>query len=167
LRLPLTMAISDSMLLGVGAERFLLPIPFIAATFRPEPGCVSTISGRGEVVPFQEQFLPMFRLHNLFDIEDAQSDPCQGLIVVIEAEGGRCALFVDAILGQHQVVIKSLGPVFGQVSGVSGGAILGDGRIGLILDASGLLKLAKNAEEDYLPTQATSAEEATEQTCAV
>jgi len=163
LRLPLTMAISDAMLLGVGEERFLLPIPFIANTFRPEQGSVSTIGGRREVVPFQEQLLPMFRLHDLFGLQDAQTDPYQGLVVVIEAEGGRCALLVDAILGQHQVVIKSLGPVFGQVSGISGGAILGDGRIGLILDAAGILKLAKGSEEDYPSAQDTIAMEDTEE----
>lgn len=140
--LPLTMAISDAMLLGVGTERFLLPIPFIANTFRPEPAAVSTIHGRGEVVSFLGALLPMVRLHDLFSISDARTQPSDGLVVVIEAEGRRCAMFVDAILGQHQVVIKSLGPLFSDVDGVSGGAILGDGRIGLILDASGLLKLA-------------------------
>lgn len=119
-----------------------MPIPFIANTFRPEPAAVSTIHGRGEVVSFLGALLPMVRLHDLFSISDARTQPSEGLVVVIEAEGRRCAMFVDAILGQHQVVIKSLGPLFSDVDGVSGGAILGDGRIGLILDASGLLKLA-------------------------
>ncbi len=140
--LPLTMAISDAMLLGVGGERFLLPIPFIANTFRPEPKAVSRIHDRSEVVSFLGSLVPMVRLHELFGIPGAKTDPSDGLVVVIEAEGRRCAMFVDAILGQHQVVIKSLGPLFSDVDGVSGGAILGDGRIGLILDASGILKLA-------------------------
>ena len=108
--LPLTMAISDAMLLGVGEERFLLPIPFIANTFRPEPEAISTINERGEVVSFGRGLLPMVRLHRLFGIADAKTEPSEGLVVVIEAEGRRCAMFVDAILGQHQVVIKSLGP---------------------------------------------------------
>lgn len=160
LRLPLTMAISDSMLLGVGQERFLLPIPFISQTFRPEPGSISTVKGSGTVVSLRGQLLPLFRLHELFDIQDAQTVPHEGLVVLIEAEGRTCALLVDGIVGQQQVVIKSLGPMFGQVSGVSGGAILGDGRIGLILDASGIIKLAtKNNERRRLPRPTQNDEE--------
>lgn len=148
MRLPLTMAISDSMLLGVGKERFLLPVPFISQTFRPEPGSLSTVKGSGTVVSLRGQLLPLFRLHDLFNIPDAQTDPHQGLVVLIEAEGRMCALLVDGIFGQQQVVIKSLGPMFEQVPGVSGGAILGDGRIGLILDALGIIHLATDCCND-------------------
>ena len=148
MRLPLTMAISDSMLLGVGEERFLLPVPFISQTFRPEPGSLWTVKGSGTVVSLRGQLLPLFRLHDLFNIPDAQTDPHQGLVVLIEAEGRMCALLVDGIFGQQQVVIKSLGPMFDQVPGVSGGAILGDGRIGLILDALGIINLATDCCTD-------------------
>ena len=119
------------------------------------------------MVSLRGQLLPLFRLHELFEIQDAQTDPHQGLVVLIEAEGRTCALLVDGIVGQQQVVIKSLGPMFGHVSGVSGGAILGDGRIGLILDASGIIKLATNNDERRRlprPTQNSEEVESTPET---
>ena len=104
---------------------------------------MSTINERGEVVSFGGSLSADGAVASTVRRAGRQDEGrAKGLVVVIEAEGRRCAMFVDAILGQHQVVIKSLGPLFSDVDGVSGGAILGDGRIGLILDASGILKLA-------------------------
>jgi len=142
LRLPLTMAIADAMLLRVGEQRYLLPTITIEQSFRPEPGMVTTVAGQGEQVLLRGELLPVFRLNELFDIPESCSDPTEGLLIIIEGEGRRCALMVDEILGQQQVVIKSLGQALGTIAGVSGGAILGDGRVGLILDSTGILKLA-------------------------
>jgi len=142
LKLPLTMAITDAMLLRVGGEHYLLPTASIEHSFRPTDDAVSTVAGRGEMVMLRGDLLPVFRLHELFGVAGAATDPADALFICIEGEGKRCALMVDELLGQQQVVIKSLGQSMGQVPGVSGGSILGDGRVGLILDAGGLLKLA-------------------------
>ncbi len=143
IRLPLTMAIADAMILSVGEETYLLPTVSIEQSFRPEPGSISTVSGQGEMVMLRGELLPLFRLHELFGVPKAQTDPYDALLIVIEGDGHRCALMVDELLGQQQVVIKSLGRGMAKVPGVSGGAILGDGRVGLILDATGLLQLAE------------------------
>ena len=144
--LPLTMAIADAMLLRVGSERYLLPTVSILQSFRPSAGSISTVTGRGEVVSLRGELMPVVRLHRLFDVPNAASDPYQGLLVVIQS-GGKCALMVDELLGQRQVVIKSLGDTLGHIPGVSGGAILGDGRVGLILDAPGIAALARGGQE--------------------
>lgn len=141
-RLPLTMAITDAMLLRVGPDNYLLPTVAIEQSFRPAEGSISTVVGRGEVVQLRGELMPMFRMHNLFEVDDAEQDPYNALLIVIEGNGRRCALMVDELLGQQQVVIKSLGQTLQNIPGVAGGAILGDGRVGLILDAAGLIKLS-------------------------
>jgi two-component system chemotaxis sensor kinase CheA len=103
---------------------------------------LSTVAGRGEMAMVRGELLPIFRLHRLFGIEGAVNDPRQALLIVIEGGGQRCALMVDELKGQQQVIVKSLGPMFDKVTGVFGGAILGDGRVGLILDAAGLVRLS-------------------------
>jgi len=144
IRLPLTMAIADAMLVRVAGNRYLLPIVSIEQSFRPDAGQLSTVAGgRGEVVNVRGELLPLFRLYDIFKLSGANTNPLEALLIIIEGEGERYALMVDELLGQQQVVIKTLGHAFGQVPGVSGGAILGDGRVGLILDAAGILKLAQ------------------------
>ena len=157
LRLPLTMAITDAMVLRVGPQRYLLPTVSIVQSFRPEPGAVSTVIGRGEMVLLRGELIPMLRLGRLFGVEDAATDPTRGLLVVMEAAGCRAAILVDELLAQQQVVIKSLGRALGHVPGIAGGAILGDGRVGLILDAGGLLKLSRGEHpaDDLLATAGT------------
>ncbi len=142
IRLPLTMAITDAMLLRVGQQRYLLPIVSIERSFRPEGNQISTVAGQGEMVMVRGELLPVFRLYELFGVSDAATDVTQSLLIIVEGEGSRYALMVDELLGQQQVVIKSLGQSLGQVPGVSGGAILGDGRVGLILDAAGIVELS-------------------------
>ena len=142
LRLPLTMAIIDAMLVRVGSQQYLLPTVAIRRSFRPDPDALSSVTGRGELVVLQGQMHPLFRLHKLFRVEGAVANPCEAIVIVIEGAGKRCALMVDAILGQQQAVIKPLGAAMADVPGVAGGAILGDGRIGLILDVAGLVQLA-------------------------
>jgi len=142
LQLPLTMAITDAMLVRVGQERYLLPTVSIEQSFRPDPGSLSTVEGRGEIVKLRGDIIPIVRLSALFSVDGALDDVHEGLLIAVEAEGKRCALMVDDLLGQHQVVVKSLGEGVGEIPGVSGGTILGDGRVGLILDVAGLLKIA-------------------------
>lgn len=142
-RLPLTLAITDGMLVKVGQERYIVPTVNIHLSFQPNTDALSTVTGRGEMVMLRGEPMPIVRLHRLFDVTDAKEDPTQGLLVVVADGNRRCALLVDELLGQQQVVAKSLGAGIGNVQGISGGAILGDGRIGLILDPAEIVALAR------------------------
>jgi len=142
MRLPLTLAIIDGMVVRIGHERYILPTLSILTSLRPEAGRLSTIMGRGEMLMLQGRLLPLFRLADLFHISEAVRDVTQGIVVVVEEEGRQTGLLVDEILGQQQIVIKSLGGALQGLPGVAGGAIMPDGTVGLILDAGGLVKLA-------------------------
>ncbi|MDM7996900.1 MAG: chemotaxis protein CheA [Acidobacteriota bacterium] len=156
-RLPLTLAITDGMLVRVGTERYIIPTISIHLCFRPTPDSLSTVAGRGELVMLRGELMPIFRLHRLFGIRSAIEDPAQGLLVVVGDEERRCALLVDELLGQQQVVAKSLNQAVGKIPGVSGGAILGDGQVGLILDTSEVTAQARKAPGLYrLGAQANS-----------
>lgn len=148
-RLPLTLAITDGMLVRVGCERYIIPTISIHLCFRPEPDSISTVSGKGELVMLRGEMMPIFRLHRLFGVESAIEDPSRGLLVVVGDEERRCALLVDELLGQQQVVAKSLTKAVGKISGVSGGAILGDGQVGLILDPGEVAAQARQASGIY------------------
>lgn len=143
LRLPLTLAITDGMVVRVGSERYILPTVSIHMSFRPTPDALSTVAGRGEMVMVRGELLPIVRLHRLFQILDAVTDPTAALLVVIGAGGRRCALLVDELIAHQQVVAKSLGAGLGAVPGLSGCAILGDGRVGLILDPAQIIALGR------------------------
>ena len=156
LRLPLTMAITDAMVMRVGGVRYLLPTVTIEQSFRPAPGAVSTVAHRGEMVMLRGELIPIVRLHRLYGVPDAVQDPYSALLVSVETEDRRCAVMVDELLGQQQVVVKSLGHGLRHVPGVSGGAILGNGRVGLILDADGLCKLSRQCALPCAAAPATS-----------
>ena len=140
MRLPLTLAIIDGLIVGVGEERYIMPINSVREMLRPTPEMIFTIEGRAEMAMVRGELLPIVRLDRRFAIEGARQNPCEALFVVVEAQGRRFCLLVDEMLGKQEVVIKSLGDTFRQVSGISGGAILGDGRVGLILDVNGVLR---------------------------
>ncbi len=143
MRLPLTLAITDGMLVKVGPERYIIPTVNIHLSFRPDRQSLFTVSGRGQMVMLRGELMPVFCLYRLFAVEGAVEDPLRGLVVVVGDGERRCGMLVDELLGQHQVVAKSLGEGIGKVQGVSGGAILGDGRVGLILDPSEIVALAR------------------------
>lgn len=140
--LPLTMAIIDGMIVRIGSERYILPLLSIIESFKPTEKMISTVSGRGETVPFRNRLLPLFRLYKLFGIDDAETDPLRALVVVIEDAGRQVALMVDELLGQNQTVIKNLGAGLRAVEGIAGASIMADGKPGLIIDVNGLVKLA-------------------------
>jgi two-component system chemotaxis sensor kinase CheA len=148
-RLPLTLAITDGMLVRVGTERFIVPIVNIQLSFQPTPAMLSTVTGRGELVSLRGELMPIFRLHQLFSVKNAVEQPTQGLLMIVADGRRRCALLVDELLGQQQVVAKNLGQGMGKIPGVSGGAILGDGCIGLILDTPELVALARQNKSVY------------------
>jgi two-component system chemotaxis sensor kinase CheA len=143
--LPLTLAITDGMLVRVGQERFIIPTIDIYMSFQPAASALYTVSGRGELVMLRDELIPLFRLHRLFDIPNAGHEPTQGLLVVVNDGERHCALLVDELLGQQQVVAKSLGAGIGHIPGIFGAAILGDGRVGLILDPTGIVILARHS----------------------
>ena len=144
IRLPLTMAVTDGMLVRVGEERFIIPLTHIHMSFRPEESMLSTVVGKGEVVLLRGELMPVLRLHRLFGVPDAVESPLDGLLMIVGDGTRRTALLVDDLLGQQQVVAKTLGSAMGKVPGVSGGAILGDGRVGLILDVNETVALGQS-----------------------
>ncbi len=134
LKLPLTLAIVDGLVVGVGRERYILPIYSVHEMFRPTENQVSTVQGRGEMVMVRNQLLPLIRLHRSLGVRPKNEDVLQTLLIVAETEGRRFVLMVDEFIGKQEVVIKSLGASIKNTPGIAGGAILGDGRVGLILD---------------------------------
>ncbi|MEO8331993.1 MAG: chemotaxis protein CheW [Gallionella sp.] len=143
IRLPLTLAILDGLSIGVGEQIYILPLSFISESLQPGPGDIKEISGQGQVVHVRGEYLPLLALHRVFNVQPKFTDPMAGILVLLEAEGKKVALQVDELIGQHQVVIKSLETNYRKVAGVSGATIMGDGRVALILDVGSLIKLSK------------------------
>jgi two-component system, chemotaxis family, sensor kinase CheA len=143
IRLPLTLAVIDGQIVCIGEHRYIIPINSIVRSLRPTSQQISSVQGRGEMVLERGELMPLVRLYSLFGVAPATEDPTKALVVVVEEDGKRCCLLVDDLLAQQQVVIKSLGEALGVVRGVSGGAIMGDGKVSLILDVPGLVKLAQ------------------------
>ena len=144
IKLPLTMAIIDGMIVQVGNQKYIVPMLSIEESIRPKKDDISTIQQRGEVINVRGNILPMVRLHHWYNVEPKKYDPWEAIILIVESEGQRCGILVDDLIGQQQIVIKRLGEQFRNVKGVSGSAILGDGRVGLILDVGGIMNLALN-----------------------
>lgn len=139
LTLPLTLAVLDGMIVAVGEEKYVLPLTSIVETLRPEPNDIHALVNQGEVVAIRGDYIRLVYLHRLFDVPDAITDPASGLVVLVETEtGNRIGVFVDELLGQQQVVIKSLEANYDPVDGISGATILGNGRVALILDLDAL-----------------------------
>jgi two-component system chemotaxis sensor kinase CheA len=145
--LPLTLAIIEGLLVAVGQQQFILPAVNVRESFRPRLGDMTTVQGRGELVDVRGQLLPLLRLGRHLGIETAVPDPLQAIVVVVEAGHDRRGLLVDALLGRQEVVIKGLGETFIGHDSFAGAAILGDGRVGLILDTTALVRLSPNRAE--------------------
>ncbi|HOV76550.1 MAG TPA: chemotaxis protein CheA [Sedimentisphaerales bacterium] len=143
IRLPLTLAVIDGQVVRIGQARYIIPINAIVRSLRPTREQISTVQGRGEMVLERGELIPLVRLYRLLGVVPSTEEPTEALIVVVEEDGRKCCLMVDDLLAQQQVVIKSLGEALGRVRGVSGGAIMGDGRVTLILDIPGLVELAQ------------------------
>jgi len=141
IRLPLTHAVIDGMLIRAGSERYIVPTLSILRSLKPGLECISTVAGRGEMLTFQEDQLPLIRLHELFAIEDAARDPQDAIVLLLENEGRRFGLLIDELIGQQQIVIRSLGDALKGTEGIAGAAILPDGTVGLVLDVSGIMKI--------------------------
>jgi two-component system chemotaxis sensor kinase CheA len=135
LQVPLTLAVLDGMIVGVGDEQYIVPLEFVAEAFKPAPGDIKSIVGQASLVAVRGEHLPIVRLDHAvqLDREGAAPDP---ICLVVEVDNRRAALMVDNLIGQQQLVVKSLDTNLHAVPGVAGATILGDGRVALILDVS-------------------------------
>ena len=138
---PLTLAIIEGLLVGVGDQRYIIPTLSVRESFRPLPGMVTTVHGRGELVAVRGRLTPLLRLGRHLNTPARADDPTAGIVVVVESGQDCRCLFVDELIGKQEVVIKSLGEMFRDRTDFAGAAILGDGRVGLILDVNALVKL--------------------------
>lgn len=143
LRLPLTLAILDGMSVAVGDETFIIPLTFITESLQPQAPDVKGVAGHGRVLKVRGDYVPLIALHDAFNIIPKVTELHRGLCVLLEADGERVALFVDDLLGQHQVVIKNLESNYRKVPGISGATIMGDGRVALILDVPSIINMAR------------------------
>ena len=139
--LPLTLAIIDGLLVGVGGDRYIIPTLSVRESFRPPPGMVTTVHGRGEVVSVRGRQTPLLRLGHYLGTASRAVKPEDGIIVVVESGDAARGLLVDELIGKQEVVIKSLGRAFMQQNLLAGGAVLGDGWVGLILDVDTLVQM--------------------------
>jgi two-component system chemotaxis sensor kinase CheA len=140
--LPLTLAIIDGMVVRVGAEIYVIPTASIVRSIKPQPADISTVHNRGEMFSLQRNLIPLFRLDGLFRIGSAVQEQNHALVVVVEDEEHQAGLLIDELIGRQQVVVKTLGEAMRDIRGISGGAILPNGRVGLILDVAGLVRFA-------------------------
>jgi two-component system chemotaxis sensor kinase CheA len=145
IKLPLTLAIIDGLVVGVGQERYIVPIFAVQEALRPAEETLSELPNGAEMALIRGSLIPISRLGRLFGVQSHAENLWEGLLVICEAGGKRFALAVDELIGKQEVVIKSLGKTFRNVRGIAGGAILGDGRVGLILDIDGLIGAAGDA----------------------
>ncbi|MBV8464404.1 MAG: chemotaxis protein CheW [Burkholderiales bacterium] len=145
IRIPLTLAILDGMLISVGGETYILPLGSILESLQPTPAQCKTVTGSGRVIQVREEYLPLIAMHEVLGCTPRSGDPCHGIVVIIEYAGQRLALWADELLGQQQVVVKSLESNYRRVPGMSGATILGDGQVALIVDVSSLSRSKTNA----------------------
>jgi two-component system chemotaxis sensor kinase CheA len=150
LRLPLTVAMIEGMVIRVGAQRFIVPTLALTRVHQPRPGEIETVSQRQEFLSFKERLIPLVRLGRVFEIEGTETDASRGVIVIVEGRGRPAGLLVDELLGQQQIVIKGLGKVLQNIPGIAGGAVMQDGKVGLILDVQGILELAHAGRDALL-----------------
>ena len=142
-RLPLTLAILDGMSVAVGDQIYILPLSAVVESLQPKSGEVKTMANQGRVIQVRNEYLPLVVLHEVFGLQTDVTDFTRGILVILEADGIKAALFVDALVGQHQVVIKSLEANYRRVHGISGATIMGDGQVAMILDVSAIAGMTR------------------------
>jgi two-component system chemotaxis sensor kinase CheA len=141
--LPLTLAILDGMSIKVGDEIYILPLGYVVESLQPAPEDIKEITGQGRVLKVRGEYLPLIPLYQMFDIEPTFTDPSKGIVIILESDGRKAALFVDDLVGQQQVVVKNLESNYRKVAGISGATILGDGGVSLIIDVAALLRSSR------------------------
>jgi two-component system, chemotaxis family, sensor kinase CheA len=143
-RLPLTLAIMDGMSVRVSDEVYILPLSSVIESFQINPKDINTVAQGAQLVKVREEYMPVIELEQVFQVPRFEHNASSPIMVVVEAEGARVALMVDELLGQQQVVIKNLESNYRKVNNVSGATILGDGKVALILDTSGLVRRSRH-----------------------
>lgn len=154
IRLPLTLAILDGQLVRVGEQIYIIPLVSIIESLQAKPDSINVLAGMSEVYRLRDEYLPVLRLYQVFNIVADTEDLTRGLLVVVEGDGQRAGIFVDELLGQQQVVIKSLESNYRRVDGVSGATILGDGSVALIMDIPGLIRMTQQPHREALRKRA-------------
>ncbi|MBN2467046.1 MAG: chemotaxis protein CheA [Deltaproteobacteria bacterium] len=147
IRVPLTLAIIDGMVVRVGSEKYVIPTISIVRSIEAKSVDLASVLGKGRLFSLEGALIPVFKLGDLFQAEDADHDGDKAVFVVVESNAARAALLVDELLGQQQIVIKSLGETLKGIDGISGGAIMADGSVSLILDVGGVIKVAHEGNE--------------------
>jgi two-component system, chemotaxis family, sensor kinase CheA len=143
-RLPLTLAIMDGMSVRVSDEVYILPLSSVIESFQIKPSDINTVAQGAQLVKVRDEYMPVIELEKVFSVPRFEFNTASPIMVVVEAEGSRVALMVDELLGQQQVVIKNLESNYRKVPNVSGATILGDGKVALILDTSGLVRRSRH-----------------------
>jgi two-component system chemotaxis sensor kinase CheA len=143
-RLPLTLAIMDGMSVRVSNEVYILPLSSVVESFQVKPDEINTVAQGAQLVKVRDEYMPVIELERVFEVPRQEYANANSIMVVIEAEGSRVAVMVDELLGQQQVVIKNLESNYRKVPNVSGATILGDGKVALILDTSGLIRRSRH-----------------------
>ena len=145
IRLPLTLAILDGMSVKVAGEVFIVPLGCVVESLQPEARDFRSVGGRARVVQVRDDYLPVISMHDVFELADDAARADGAILLVVESDVGKIALPVDELLGQHQVVIKSLETNYRRVHGISGATIMGDGRVALILDVAALVRMSQGS----------------------
>ena len=159
IKLPLTLAIIDGMVVRVGEERYIIPTLSIVRSICAKEQEISTVTGKGEMFLLQGQLIPLFRMSKLFDVDNSHKTMAEKLIVVVEDDTRQTGLLIDELVGQQQIVIKSLGESMQGIPGVAGGAIMPDGNVGLIVDVAGLVRLAHSSKSAIVNSAQLAIEE--------
>jgi two-component system chemotaxis sensor kinase CheA len=144
IRLPLTLAIIDGLVVKVGISTFIVPTVSVVESVRPDEKRINSVKNQGLVINLRGNLLPLYKVGDIFGIPGTKEDITESLAIIIATAEKRAAFIVDELIGQQQVVIKNLGESLGNLDGISGGAILGDGHVRLILDPSGIIKVAES-----------------------
>lgn len=153
IRLPLTLAILDGQTIRVGEQKYIVPMASIIESTQIEKDDLHIVAGRGAVFRLRESYLPIIPLYETFSVRADSTEILNGLIVVVEYAGQRVGLLVDELLGQQQIVIKSLETNYERVPGISGATILGDGNVALIIDVAGVMTLSESQQQSQTPVE--------------
>lgn len=149
-RLPLTLAILDGMSIAASDELYIIPLTFIIESLQPRMEDIKGMAGRGNVINVRGEYLPLIALYDIFNLPSKVNSFEDGIAIILEAEGQKIALFVDNLLGQHQVVVKNLETNYRRVPGVAGATIMGDGHVAFILDVAALVQMAQQISSKNL-----------------
>ncbi len=143
IRIPLTLAIMDGIVVRIGEERFIIPTEFVKEAIRPRREDIFTVHNKGDVIKVRNRLLPLLKPVQLIGISSYKENPWETLVLVIECDGNQNGLIIDDLLGKQEVVIKNMGERLKDVKGIAGATIMGDGRVGLILDVHNIFKMQR------------------------